>query len=211
MCNKAYLKDNQSDAESQNYLNYSALADEIFRAGINYNFYAGYGAYLGYNQIKYSDNQYKLLSANLSGSLNKNWGFYTSAYKDYENHKDYGIYFALRYTPSNKFNAITSVSSDSGRLSYRQEIFGLSDPQIGSFGWGGYVERDQDNHDNNASIYALTVPVLLIWQVAITELEITIRLHFRQRVFGSCSRTLCPMKLEMDMLLSPMRARKAKS
>ncbi|MFX4551086.1 fimbrial biogenesis outer membrane usher protein, partial [Acinetobacter baumannii] len=92
-----------------NYLNYSALADEIFRAGINYNFYAGYGAYLGYNQIKYSDNQYKLLSANLSGSLNKNWGFYTSAYKDYENHKDYGIYFALRYTPSNKFNAITSV------------------------------------------------------------------------------------------------------
>ncbi|HFG6953606.1 fimbria/pilus outer membrane usher protein [Acinetobacter baumannii] len=149
-----YLKDNQSDAESQNYLNYSALADEIFRAGINYNFYAGYGTYLGYNQIKYSDNQYKLLSANLSGSLNKNWGFYTSAYKDYENHKDYGIYFALRYTPSNKFNAITSVSSDSGRLSYRQEIFGLSDPQIGSFGWGGYVERDQDNHDNNASIYA---------------------------------------------------------
>ncbi|NUL20132.1 fimbrial biogenesis outer membrane usher protein, partial [Agrobacterium tumefaciens] len=99
-------------------------------------------------------NQYKLLSANLSGSLNKNWGFYTSAYKDYENHKDYGIYFALRYTPSNKFNAITSVSNDSGRLSYRQEVFGLSDPQIGSFGWGGYVERDQDNHDNNASIYA---------------------------------------------------------
>ena len=41
-------------------------------------------------------------------------------------------------------NAITSVSSDSGSLRYRQEIFGLSEPQIGSFGWGGYVERDQD-------------------------------------------------------------------
>ncbi|MEH1709581.1 fimbrial biogenesis outer membrane usher protein, partial [Acinetobacter pittii] len=49
-----YLKDNQINAELQNYLNYSALADEIFRAGINYNFYAGYGVYLGYNQIKYS-------------------------------------------------------------------------------------------------------------------------------------------------------------
>ncbi|ADY82160.1 putative outer membrane usher protein [Acinetobacter pittii PHEA-2] len=169
-----YLKDNQINPESQNYLNYSALADEIFRAGINYNFYAGYGVYLGYNQIKYSDNSYKLLSTNLSGSLDKNWGFYASAYKDYENHKDYGvyfalrasaykdyenhkdygIYFALRYTPSSKVNAITSVSSDSGSLRYRQEIFGLSAPQIGSFGWGGYVERDQDANENNASVYA---------------------------------------------------------
>ncbi len=149
-----YLKDNQINAESQSYLNYSALADEIFRAGINYNFYAGYGIYLGYNQIKYSDNSYKLLSTNLSGSLDKNWGFYASAYKDYENHKDYGIYFALRYTPSSKVNAITSVSSDSGSLRYRQEIFGLSEPQIGSFGWGGYVERDQDANENNASVYA---------------------------------------------------------
>ncbi|MEQ1110043.1 fimbria/pilus outer membrane usher protein, partial [Acinetobacter seifertii] len=148
-----YLKDNQITSEPQNYLNYSALADEIFRAGINYNFYTGYGVYVGYNQIKYSDNSYKLLSANLSGSLNKNWGFYSSAYKDYENHKDYGIYFALRYTPSTRVNAISSVSSDSGRLSYRQEVFVLSEPQIGSFGWGGYVERDQDTHDNNVSVY----------------------------------------------------------
>uniref|UniRef100_UPI0013C34D30 fimbria/pilus outer membrane usher protein n=1 Tax=Acinetobacter pittii TaxID=48296 RepID=UPI0013C34D30 len=149
-----YLKDNQINAETQNYLNYSALADEIFRAVVNYNFYAGYGVYLGYNQIKYSDNSYKLLSTNLSGSLDKNWGFYASAYKDYENHKDYGVYFALRYTPSSKVNAITSVSSDSGSLRYRQEIFGLSEPQIGSFGWGGYVERDQDANENNASVYA---------------------------------------------------------
>ncbi|MDF3346870.1 fimbria/pilus outer membrane usher protein [Acinetobacter pittii] len=149
-----YLKENQINPESQNYLNYSALADEIFRAGINYNFYAGYGVYLGYNQIKYSDNSYKLLSTNLSGSLDKNWGFYASAYKDYENHKDYGVYFALRYTPSSKVNAITSVSSDSGSLRYRQEIFGLSEPQIGSFGWGGYVERDEDANENNASVYA---------------------------------------------------------
>lgn len=148
-----YLKENQINAESQNYLNYSALADEIIRAGINYNFYPGYSIYVGYNQIKYSDNSYKLLSANLSGSLNKNWGFYSSAYKDYENHKDYGIYFALRYTPSTRVNAISSVSSDSGRLSYRQEVFVLSEPQVGSFGWGGYVERDQDAHANNASIY----------------------------------------------------------
>lgn len=148
-----YLKENQISAEPQNYLSYSALADEIIRAGINYNFYAGYSVYVGYNQIKYSDNSYKLLSANLSGSLNKNWGFYSSAYKDYENHKDYGIYFALRYTPSTRTNAITSVSSDSGRLTYRQEVFVLSEPKINSFGWGGYVERDQDAHTNNASIY----------------------------------------------------------
>ncbi|MEQ1067470.1 fimbria/pilus outer membrane usher protein [Acinetobacter sp. XH1741] len=148
-----YLKDNQITSEPQNYLSYSALADEIFRAGINYNFYPGYGVYVGYNQIKYSDNSYKLLSANISGSLNKNWGFYSSAYKDYENHKDYGIYFALRYTPSTRVNAISSVSNDSGRLTYRQELFVLSEPQIGSFGWGGYVERDQDAHNNNASIY----------------------------------------------------------
>ncbi|MBJ8481103.1 fimbrial biogenesis outer membrane usher protein [Acinetobacter pittii] len=148
-----YLKDNQMTSEPQNYLSYSALADEIFRAGINYNFYTGYGIYLGYNQIKYSDNSYKLVSANLSGSLNKNWGFYTSAYKDYENQKDYGIYFALRYTPSSRVNAITSISNESGKTTYRQEINGFSDPQIGSFGWGGYVERDQDANQNNASIY----------------------------------------------------------
>ncbi len=148
-----YLKENQITSEPQNYLSYSALADEIIRAGINYNFYPGYSVYVGYNQIKYSDNLYKLLSANLSGSLNKNWGFYSSAYKDYENHKDYGIYFALRYTPSTRVNAISSVSSDSGRLTYRQEVFVLSEPQVGSFGWGGYVERDQDAHNNNASIY----------------------------------------------------------
>ncbi|MEI1693690.1 fimbrial biogenesis outer membrane usher protein, partial [Acinetobacter nosocomialis] len=126
-----YLKENQISAEPQNYLSYSALADEIIRAGINYNFYAGYGVYVGYNQIKYSDNSYKLLSANLSGSLNKNWGFYSSAYKDYENHKDYGIYFALRYTPSTKVNAITSFSNDSGKTTYRQEVNGFSDPHIG--------------------------------------------------------------------------------
>ncbi len=149
-----YLKDNQSDDEPKNYLSYSALADEIFRAGINYNFYAGYGVYLGYNQIKYSDNANKLVSANLSGSLNKNWGFYTSAYKDYENQKDYGIYFALRYTPSSRFNAITSISNESSKTTYRQEINGFSDPQIGAFGWGGYVERDQDANQNNASVYA---------------------------------------------------------
>ncbi|WP_227562613.1 fimbria/pilus outer membrane usher protein [Acinetobacter calcoaceticus] len=149
-----YLKENQITSEPQNYLSYSALADEIFRAGINYNFYTGYGVYLGYNQIKYSDNSYKLLSANLSGSINKNWGFYTSAYKDYENHKDYGIYFALRYTPSSKMNAITSISNESGKTTYRQEINGFSDPQIGAFGWGGYVEHDQDSQENNASIYA---------------------------------------------------------
>ncbi|MEW7099823.1 fimbria/pilus outer membrane usher protein [Acinetobacter baumannii] len=148
-----YLKDNQMTSEPQNYMSYSALADEIFRAGINYNFYAGYGVYLGYNQIKYSDNSYKLVSANLSGSLNKNWGFYTSAYKDYENQKDYGIYFALRYTPSSRVNAITSISNESGKTTYRQEINGFSDPQIGAFGWGGYVERDQDANQNNASIY----------------------------------------------------------
>ncbi|MNZ14320.1 Outer membrane usher protein HtrE precursor [compost metagenome] len=149
-----YLKDNQITSEPQNYLSYSALADEIFRAGMSYNFYEGYSAYLGYNQIKFSDNSYKLVSANLSGSLNKNWGFYTSAYKDYENHKDYGIYFALRYTPSTRVNAITSVSSESGKTTYRQEINGFSDPQIGAFGWGGYVERDQDANQNNASVYA---------------------------------------------------------
>ncbi|MDO7197701.1 fimbria/pilus outer membrane usher protein [Acinetobacter pittii] len=149
-----YLKDNQSDDEPKNYLSYSALADEIFRAGINYNFYAGYGVYLGYNQIKYSDNANKLVSANLSGSLNKNWGFYTSAYKDYENQKDYGIYFALRYTPSSRVNAITSISNESSKTTYRQEINGFSDPQIGAFGWGGYVERDQDANQNNASVYA---------------------------------------------------------
>ncbi|WP_227602564.1 fimbria/pilus outer membrane usher protein [Acinetobacter sp. ACIN00229] len=148
-----YLKDNQSDDEPKNYLSYSALADEIFRAGINYNFYAGYGVYLGYNQIKYSDNANKLVSTNLSGSLNKNWGFYASAYKDYENQKDYGIYFALRYTPSSRVNAITSISNESGKTTYRQEINGFSDPQIGAFGWGGYVERDQDANQNNASIY----------------------------------------------------------
>ncbi|MDA3570450.1 fimbria/pilus outer membrane usher protein, partial [Acinetobacter sp. AOR14_HL] len=130
------------------------LADEIFRAGMSYNFYEGYSAYLGYNQIKYSDNSYKLVSANLSGSLNKNWGFYTSAYKDYENHKDYGIYFALRYTPSTRVNAITSISNESGKTTYRQEINGFNDPQIDSFGWGGYVEHDQDANQNNASIYA---------------------------------------------------------
>ncbi|MCU4363330.1 MULTISPECIES: fimbria/pilus outer membrane usher protein, partial [Acinetobacter] len=39
-------------------------------------------------------------------------------------------------------------------LRYRQEIFGLSEPQIGSFGWGGYVERDEDANENNASVYA---------------------------------------------------------
>ncbi|MBO1282560.1 fimbrial biogenesis outer membrane usher protein, partial [Acinetobacter nosocomialis] len=50
-----YLKENQITSEPQNYLSYSALADEIIRAGINYNFYAGYGVYVGYNQIKYSD------------------------------------------------------------------------------------------------------------------------------------------------------------
>ncbi|SEO34934.1 Outer membrane usher protein FimD/PapC [Acinetobacter sp. yr461] len=149
-----YLKDNQADAEPKNYLSYSALADEILRAGINYNFYEGYGAYLGYNQIKFSDNSYKLVSANLSGSLNKNWGFYSSAYKDYENHKDYGIYFALRYTPSTRVNTITSISNESGKTTYRQEINGFSDPQIGAFGWGGYVEHDQDANQNNASIYA---------------------------------------------------------
>ncbi|MFV5374745.1 fimbria/pilus outer membrane usher protein [Acinetobacter calcoaceticus] len=149
-----YSKDNQTDAEPKNYLSYSALADEIFRAGINYNFYEGYGAYLGYNQIKFSDNSYRLVSANLSGSLNRNWGFYTSAYKDYENHKDYGIYFALRYTPSTRVNAITSISNESGKTTYRQEINGFSDPQIGAFGWGGYVEHDQDANQNNASIYA---------------------------------------------------------
>ena len=149
-----YLKDNQSDDEPKNYLSYSALADEIFRAGINYNFYAGYGAYLGYNQIKYSDNSNKLVSANLSGSLNKNWGFYASAYKDYEHQKDYGIYFALRYTPSSRVNAITSISNESGKTTYRQEINGFSDPQIGAFGWGAYVERDQDANQNNASFYA---------------------------------------------------------
>ncbi len=149
-----YLKDNQSDDGPKNYLSYSALADEIFRAGINYNFYAGYGVYLGYNQIKYSDNANKLVSANLSGSLNKNWGFYASAYKDYENQKDYGIYFALRYTPSSRVNAITSISNESGKTTYRQEINGFSDPQIGAFGWGGYVERDQDANQNNASVYA---------------------------------------------------------
>ncbi|ENV03136.1 hypothetical protein F968_01487 [Acinetobacter sp. NIPH 817] len=149
-----YLKDNQMTPEPQNYLSYSALADEIFRAGINYNFYAGYGAYLGYNQIKYSDNSNKLVSANLSGSLNKNWGFYASAYKDYEHQKDYGIYFALRYTPSSRVNAITSISNESGKTTYRQEINGFSDPQIGAFGWGAYVERDQDVNQNNASVYA---------------------------------------------------------
>ncbi|WP_375038774.1 fimbria/pilus outer membrane usher protein [Acinetobacter sp. RW6] len=149
-----YLKDNQTNAEPKNYLSYSALADEIFRAGMSYNFYEGYSAYLGYNQIKFSDNSYKLVSANLSGSLNKNWGFYSSAYKDYENHKDYGIYFALRYTPSTRINAITSISNESGKTTYRQEINGFNDPQIGSFGWGGYVEHDQDANQNNASVYA---------------------------------------------------------
>ncbi len=149
-----YLKDNQMTSEPQNYLSYSALADEIFRAGMSYNFYEGYSAYLGYNQIKYSDNANKLVSANLSGTLNKNWGFYASAYKDYENQKDYGIYFALRYTPSSRVNAITSISNESGKTTYRQEINGFSDPQIGAFGWGGYVERDQDANQNNASVYA---------------------------------------------------------
>ncbi|MFV5585440.1 fimbria/pilus outer membrane usher protein [Acinetobacter oleivorans] len=149
-----YLKDNQMTSEPQNYLSYSALADEIFRAGMSYNFYEGYSAYLGYNQIKYSDNANKLVSANLSGTLNNNWGFYASAYKDYENQKDYGIYFALRYTPSSRVNAITSISNESGKTTYRQEINGFSDPQIGAFGWGGYVERDQDANQNNASVYA---------------------------------------------------------
>ncbi|MFW1886574.1 fimbrial biogenesis outer membrane usher protein, partial [Acinetobacter nosocomialis] len=42
----SYLKENQITSEPQNYLSYSALADEIISAGINYNFYAGYGVYV---------------------------------------------------------------------------------------------------------------------------------------------------------------------
>ena len=83
------MKDNQINAESQNYANCSMY--EIL--GINYNFYTGYGVYVGYNQIKYSDNSYKFTVTNLSGSLDKNWGFMHQRIKIMKPY-DYGIYFA---------------------------------------------------------------------------------------------------------------------
>ena len=69
---------------------------------------------------------------------------------------------------------------------------GLSEPQIGSFGWGGYVERDQDANENNASVYASYRARAAYLTDAITDLETTIRLHFQRRVHWLRRRTyLC--------------------
>lgn len=144
---------NEKDAE-YNFLTSGALADELFRAGLSYNFYNGYGVYAGYNKIKSQESQYSLLSANFNANLGKNWNLYASVYKDFNDAKNYGSYIALRYTPSFKFNAITSMSRDADNTtSYRQEFNGLSGPEIGSLGWGGYVEHNERSSNNNASAY----------------------------------------------------------
>ena len=150
-----YQKEYRNSTDNEyDYLTASAFADEIFRAGINYNFYSGYGIYLGYNEIKSKDTKYSLLSVNVNADISKNWSIYTSVYKDFDDSHNYGAYVALRYTPSNKFNAITSLSNDSGNVGYRQEFNGLSGPEIGALGWGGYVEHNKESSDTNASIYA---------------------------------------------------------
>uniref|UniRef100_A0A915DVP1 Uncharacterized protein n=1 Tax=Ditylenchus dipsaci TaxID=166011 RepID=A0A915DVP1_9BILA len=63
-----------------------------------------------------------------------------------------------------------------------KKYFGLSEPQIGSFGWGGYVERDQDANENNASVYASLPSTSGLPDGRYNDLETTIRLQFRRRV-----------------------------
>lgn len=135
-------------------LTYSSLASESLRLGLNYNFASGYSAYVGYNQLKYAQSAYRLLSLNLNANINKNWSVFATTYKDFDNHQNYGAYVALRYTPSTRLNAITSFSNDAGSISYRQEINGLSGPRIGDLGWGAYVEHNETSQNNNGSIYA---------------------------------------------------------
>lgn len=146
-----------NNIESPDYLTYSALADSIFRIGLNYNFYAGYGIYLGYNQIKDHDNSNEILFASFNGHINKNWGFYSSAYKNYKensDNNDYGVQIALNYRPSTKVNTISKIMKNDKNSTYRQEINGATGQALGAMTWGGYVERNTKNHDTNGGIYA---------------------------------------------------------
>nr|WP_174505718.1 fimbria/pilus outer membrane usher protein [Acinetobacter sp. Marseille-Q1620] len=137
---------------SDELLSYSAFANEIIRAGLSYNFLSGYGLFVGYNQLRYQDNTNTLLSSNFNASISKNWSLYASAYKDFDQNHNYGVYVALRYTPSTKFNATSSISNDSGNTSYRQEVNGLTTDRIGALGWGASTEHIE-NGQNNSSAY----------------------------------------------------------
>jgi len=129
----------------------SATAEEIIRAGLNFNPIPGWSISSNYNRLKYTNEQYDLFSLSLSGNITDRINLYSSLYQDFNDHDNYGAYLALRFDLSSKLKASTSVSNDSGNIKYTQELNSISDPKLGSFGWGVATTHSEGESDLNTA------------------------------------------------------------
>ncbi|MHA3890856.1 fimbria/pilus outer membrane usher protein [Acinetobacter sp. GXMZU3951] len=129
----------------------SATAEEIIRAGLNFNPIPGWSISSNYNRLKYTNEQYDLFSLSLSGNITNRINLYSSLYQDFNDHDNYGAYLALRFDLSSKLKASTSVSNDYGNIKYTQELNSISDSKLGSFGWGVTTTYSEGESDLNTA------------------------------------------------------------
>lgn len=142
--NLRFDKQQDTPKNDVNYLSYSALADEIIRAGINWNFIPRYMLSLNYNKIKYFNNDIESASINLGGSLSKRLSFYTSFFQDLYDRHNYGGYLTLQYQPKQQYVMSASYADNSGETTYRQNIV-KSASGIGSVGWGASIAHNESD------------------------------------------------------------------
>lgn len=146
-----YRKDYLVEKEDNN-INLTAYAQDIFRAGLSWNFHPGYSLSTSYNKIDTSGDHFEMINLNLSTNLGKNVGLYASSYQDLNDSDNTGLYIGLNFIPSKKISATTSISHDRGLTGYRQEFNSINASNMGDFGWGAAFEQHEQK-DNYATAY----------------------------------------------------------
>ena len=141
-----YRKDHLFEKQADN-INLLTYAQEIFRAGLSWNFHSGYSLSTSYNKIDTSDHEFEMVNLNLSANLGKNVGLYASSYQDLNDSDNTGFYIGLNFIPSKKISATTSMSHDRGQTGYRQEFNSINASSMGDLGWGAAFEQREQADD----------------------------------------------------------------
>lgn len=137
--------------KEDNNINLTAYAQDIFRAGLSWNFQSGYSLSTSYNKIDTSDDHFEMLNLNLSANLGKSVGLYASSYQDLSDSDNTGFYIGLNFIPSKKISVTTSMSHDRGQTGYRQGFNNINASNMGDFGWGAAFEQREQGDDYAAA------------------------------------------------------------
>lgn len=133
-------------------------AQQVFRAGLTYNFSQSINTYINYNQVIDENSKYKQVTLGTSFNLHPNWSVLITGYQDLVQRQSHGLFASLRFTPASTSRIPVSINSSTGLeneiTTNKIEVTGTGNSN--RIGWGGYVTQNSlDNQSSSLFINAI--------------------------------------------------------